>query len=163
MKLEPGDNGLLQRLPQTVASRLESRGRQRHFDTGEVLFRQGEPNRYLHAIVRGRVKVERVYPNLFPTLLLAEVGPGEVVGEEGLLYGSLRRTTATAVEETDTFELPSEALADALAEQLHETAELLQLLCRQAQAPESRAQHSEMKGAEGRSTLARPWPLGGGD
>ena len=145
----------------TVASRLESRGRQRHFDPGEVLFRQGEPNQYLHAIVRGRVKVERVYPNLLPTMLLAEVGPGEVAGEEGLLYGSLRRTTATAVEETDTLEVPSEALADVLAEQLHETAELLQLLCRQARAPESPGQHRRSRGRKGVPAGATQ-PLGGG-
>jgi CRP-like cAMP-binding protein len=106
MKIEPRGDGLLHMLPHTVASRLESRGRQRHFDPGEVLFSQGEPNHYLHAIVRGRVKVERVYPNLLPTMVLAEVGPGEVAGEEGLLYGSLRRTTATNVGETDTLEVP---------------------------------------------------------
>jgi CRP-like cAMP-binding protein len=160
MKIDPSDDGLLHKLPHAVASRLESRGRQRHFDPGEVLFRQGEPNHHLHAIVRGRVKVERVYPNLLPTMVLAEVGPGEVAGEEGLLFGSLRRTTATAVEETDTLEVPSEALADVLSEQLHETAELLQLLCRQGHALNSPGQHPEIKTAEGRSTQARPSRLG---
>ena len=150
MKVEPCDDGLLQTLHRTVASRLGSHGRPRHFDTGEVLFRQGEPNQYLHAIVRGRVKVERVYPNLLSTMVLAEVGPGEVAGEEGLLYGSLRRTTATAVEETDTLEVPSEALADVLAEQLHETAELLQLLRRQAGGPDIPASAVGDQEADGR-------------
>ena len=101
-----------------------------------------------------------MYPNLLPTMLLAEVGPGEVVGEEGLLYGSLRRTTATAVEETDTLEVPSEALADVLAEQLHETAELLQLLCRQARAPDTPAQQGDEQGGR---ALPRPPAAWGGD
>jgi hypothetical protein len=79
---------------------------------------------------------------------------------KGCSYGNLRRTTATAVQQADTLEVPSEALAHVLAEQLHEPAELLQLLCRQAQAPESRAQHSEIQSAEGRSTQARPSRLG---
>jgi CRP-like cAMP-binding protein len=89
-------------------------------------------------------------------MLLAEVGPGEVVGEEGMLYGNLRRTTATAVEETETLEVPSEALADVLAEQLQETAALLQLLCRGARAPDARAQQSEIKRPGGRSKPVRP-------
>jgi CRP/FNR family transcriptional regulator, cyclic AMP receptor protein len=156
MKGDSGDHGLLRRLPPAVVARLESRGRQRHFAVGEVLLRQDEPNQYLHAIVSGHVRVERVYPNLLPTMLLAEMGPGEVVGEEGLLYGNLRRTTATAVEETETLEVPSEALADVLAEQLQETAALLQLLCRGARAPDSRAQQSEIKRPGGRSKPVRP-------
>lgn len=41
-----------------------------------------------HRIERGRVRVERAHPQLTEPILLAELGPGEVVGEMGVLDGA---------------------------------------------------------------------------
>ena len=134
MLSEPDEARPFGGLPPTTAARLEERGRRRHFAPGDVLLRQGEPGDSLHAIVRGRVRIERCHPNLLPTMLLAEAGPGEVVGQVGVLYREPRSATVTAVDETETLEIGGAALADVLAEKLQDALSLLRLLCQRAEA-----------------------------
>ncbi len=128
MLVRSPEPALVGRPPPGIVAHLESRGRHRHFVAGEVVLPQDEPGSCVHVVVRGYVRVERVYPGLFATMVLAEAGPGDVVGAAGVLFGDLRATTATAIEETDTIEVHSEALRELLAEKLQEAADLVQLL-----------------------------------
>jgi CRP-like cAMP-binding protein len=67
--------------------------------------RQGEVARSLHVIVSGRVRLERPHPALLAPMELDELGPGEVVGERGLLDGRPHSDTVTAIDDTETIEL----------------------------------------------------------
>jgi signal transduction histidine kinase len=67
--------------------------------------REGDASDSLHIIVRGRVRVSQARPHAVQPLVLAELGPGEVVGEMGVLDNQPRSATVTALEETDTLEV----------------------------------------------------------
>ena len=95
-------------------AQLEQRGRVRNFGTDEELMRQGQPSDCLHVIMHGRVRVERWHVALQDPVILAELGPGEVVGEMGVLDGGPRSATVRAIEPTETIELSAEALHELL-------------------------------------------------
>jgi CRP-like cAMP-binding protein len=87
------------------------RGRRRRYPKGCVLMVQGDPAEAMHVILEGTVRVTRVDPDLQVRLHLADLGPGEVVGEIGVLSGNPRNATVTAVTDVVTLELgPSDVL-----------------------------------------------------
>ena len=71
--------------PDDGLERLTVLGHRRHFEPGEVLARQGKPNEWLHVITSGRVGLECEHPALEQPILLEEMGPGGVIGEDSLL------------------------------------------------------------------------------
>jgi CRP-like cAMP-binding protein len=72
---------------------------------------QGDPAEAMHVILEGSVRVTRVEPDLQVRLHLADLGPGEVVGEIGVLSGNPRNATVTALTDVVTLELgPSDVL-----------------------------------------------------
>ena len=73
--------------------------------------RQGEVACSLHVIVSGRVRLERWHPALRVPMELDELGPGDVVGELGLLDGQPHSDTVTAIDDTETIELDTTAVA----------------------------------------------------
>lgn len=101
---------LFQDLPPDAARHLASYAHGCLFAPGARLMRQGDPGRSFHAILRGRVRVERAHPDLPTPVVLAELGPGEVVGEMGALDGQPRSATVVAVEPTETIELEPSAM-----------------------------------------------------
>jgi CRP-like cAMP-binding protein len=66
---------------------------------GERLFRQGDQSACMHLIERGRIDVH-VETTGTRTQALAQLGPGEVLGEISLLGAGTRTATAVAVEPT---------------------------------------------------------------
>jgi CRP/FNR family transcriptional regulator len=64
----------------------------------------------MHIIVEGRVRVSRSHAELLQPVVLAELGPGEIVGEMGLLDNEPRVATVTAIADTLTLELSDSAL-----------------------------------------------------
>ena len=97
-------------LPPTGLTRLAQQGKTRHFPAGSRLMHQGDVSVSMYIIVEGRVRVERSHPALLGPVLLAELGPGEVVGEIGVLDGEPRTATVTAVKDTETLELDAATL-----------------------------------------------------
>lgn len=71
----------------------------RHLATGDVLFSQGDPSDFIYVIESGRLDVSRPSP-LGESLMIAELGAGEFVGEMGPLFGLPRSATVRAVEPT---------------------------------------------------------------
>ena len=94
--------------------RLAAHGRSRRFRAGEALLRQGDIGGAMYVIVRGRVRVERSHPDLSEPAQILELGPGESVGELGVLDLTPWPQTVTAVEETDTIELSAVLLAETM-------------------------------------------------
>jgi CRP/FNR family transcriptional regulator len=97
-------------LPPIGLVRLAQQGKTRHFPAGSPLMHQGDVSDALYIIVEGRVRVERSHPALLGPVLLAELGPGEVVGEMGLLDREPRTATVRAVKDTETLELDAATL-----------------------------------------------------
>jgi CRP-like cAMP-binding protein len=94
--------------------RLAAHGRPRLFRAGEPLLRQGEVSGVMYVIVRGRVRKERSHPVLSEPAEILELGPGESVGELGVLDLTPWPETVTAVEETDALELSALLLAETM-------------------------------------------------
>src|SRR5687767_10043531 len=86
-------------------ARLASQGQRRTFPAGETLLRQGEVSGAMYVIVRGRVQKQRSHPDLREPAEILELGPGESVGELGVLDLAPWPETVVALEETDTLEL----------------------------------------------------------
>ncbi|TMC06025.1 MAG: cyclic nucleotide-binding domain-containing protein [Chloroflexi bacterium] len=101
---------LFKELPEPGLEMLAERGRPKHFAAGAVIMRQGEASDALHVITRGRVRVERGQAGETP-LILAELGPGDVIGEMGLLDNARRSATVTALEDTETLEIHATVMA----------------------------------------------------
>ena len=101
---------LFKELPEPGLQMLAERGRPKHFAAGVVIMRQGDASDALHVITHGRVRVERNQPGDTP-LVLAELGPGDVIGEMGLLDNAPRSATVTALEDTETLELHATVMA----------------------------------------------------
>ena len=94
--------------------RLAAHGRRRRFQPGEPLLRQGAVSGAMYVIVRGLVRKERSHPDLSEPTEVLELGPGESVGELGVLDLAPWPETVTAVEETDTIELSAVLLVETL-------------------------------------------------
>ena len=88
--------------PFTAAAFADLRGVLRHtpLARGATLLRQGDPDRDVYLILRGRLGVRAEHANGTSTLV-DEVGPGSLVGEMALLTGQPRTATVFAVEDSD--------------------------------------------------------------
>lgn len=95
-------------------ARLASLGRPHRFRAGEPLYRQGEAGGVMHVILRGRVRTEQSHPDLSEPVVVLELGPGESVGEMGVLDLKPWPSTVTAVEETETLALSALLLAETM-------------------------------------------------
>ena len=94
--------------------RLAAHARPRLFRGGESLLRQGDVSGAMHVIVRGRVRRVRTHPALSEPTTVLELGPGESVGELGVLDLAPWPETVTALEETETLELSALVLAETM-------------------------------------------------
>src|SRR5438552_3127009 len=99
-------------VPLDGLARLGEEGSRRSFPAGSVLMAQGADSDSMHIIVSGQVRVERSHPDLTEPLELAILGPGEVVGEMGVLDGAPRSATITAIADTETLEIAAPLLAE---------------------------------------------------
>lgn len=78
----------------------------RHFQQGEILFRQGDPSDHVLRIVSGSAEVLREVGNA--TIVLGTVLAGQFVGEMGVIERRLRNATVRAVTavEAEQFSVP---------------------------------------------------------
>ena len=92
-------------------ARLAAAGERRVYAPGERLMKQGDAAASMWVILSGKVSVVREHPDLAAPIPLAVLGPGEVVGEMGLLDGDPRSATVNAIEATITMEVAQSALS----------------------------------------------------
>lgn len=120
----------VQGLSAEAFAQLAGAGRMRRFREGEELMRQSEASGSMFVILTGGVRVVRTPRDLARPVLLAVIGPGDVVGEMGLLDGGPRSATVTALGETVTVEIDAPTLARCVAEHPDLYAGLLRVLSR---------------------------------
>lgn len=118
---------------------LLAAGTTRHFETGEVLLRQGDPGSHVLVLTAGYVKVVRLEPD-GNTLLLAVRGPGELLGELAVLDGTVRSATTIALRPSLTFVLPKTAFERVIDRFGLENVLLRHLLARYREGEEIRGQ-----------------------
>ena len=121
---------LFEQIPLDGLSHLAQQGQARTFEAGSQLMQQGAASDCMHIILRGRVQVERSHPDLKEPLVLAELGPGQSVGEMGVLDDEPRSATVVALEETETMEISAHQLAEVVLRYPEVTAALLRTITR---------------------------------
>jgi predicted signal transduction protein with EAL and GGDEF domain len=121
---------LLRGLPPEGLRQLARLGHPRTFPAHSRLMQQGEPSDVVFVLITGRVRVERGEEGGTDTIVLAELGPGETVGEMGALERLPRSATVIALEETETIELSAMALAATVLQYPQVEKGLLRLLSR---------------------------------
>jgi CRP-like cAMP-binding protein len=94
---EPGRDELLAGLPPAEAKEALALAKERRFESGEVLFRQGDEARGFMVLVEGRVKVAQTTADGRETLVRF-IMPGELFGCVPLLGQDRYPGTAQAVE-----------------------------------------------------------------
>ncbi|GEM_PF-3361671 len=104
-------NGEFRHISHEHLAEFARQGRRQLFAGGAVLMRQGAESDCLHILVKGEVKVERD-DGAGHSFVLAELQPGDIVGEMGVLHGDPRTATVTAVSEVETLELSASFLHD---------------------------------------------------
>ena len=72
----------------------------RHFDAGEVVFREGDRSNTCYVVRAGRVRAVREHSGR-RTLTLATLGPGDIFGELAMFEDETRSATIEALEDTD--------------------------------------------------------------
>lgn len=95
---------------------LMDSGADRRFKRGATLIRQGDASDRMYVILSGSVHVVREHPDALEPVLLAVLGPGELVGEMGILDGGMRSATVTAAQETVAVEIEADVVAARIAE-----------------------------------------------
>jgi CRP/FNR family transcriptional regulator, cyclic AMP receptor protein len=113
-----------------------------HLLPGELLWRQGDPSGGLHLVESGRLAITARAPGE-REMAIAEVGPGEVLGELPLLAGGERTASVRAIEAASVLVLDRArfrallAALDPAAEALRRR--LLEIVCRRL-----RARHADL-------------------
>jgi CRP-like cAMP-binding protein len=103
---------LLEGVPARDLQPLFGAAREMRLLADEVLFREGDATDGLYLITAGTVRVSATHED--GNTLHATVTAGDVLGEMGVLDGQPRSGTATVVEETAAYFLPSEPFLDVL-------------------------------------------------
>ena len=138
---------LFRSIPPEGIAHLAERGTSRRFAAGEVLMRQDEASSTMFVILSGRVRVERALPSE-GAVGLAELGPGDVVGEMGLLDRAPRSATVTAIEPTQALEIHATALAFVLIEYPEVATALLRTLSHRLRTTDELVEEMSRRQAE---------------
>lgn len=103
------DVPLLTQATNEQRERLASTSYPKRLARGQVLFVAGEPCDALYVVQAGRLKVSVSSPH-GDELVLAVIGPGESVGELGIVDDGVRSAGAEALEDTTLICLPRDAV-----------------------------------------------------
>ena len=97
-------------VPPDRVAELEQAGARRRYPSGAFLFLEGDESDSVHVILDGRVQVESTRDD-GRTQLRAILGPGQVLGELGVLAGIARTGGALALDDVTTLRIPAEPFA----------------------------------------------------
>jgi CRP-like cAMP-binding protein len=107
---------LIQNLPAAALASLADDVTFRHIDDGEALFQQGDPGASAFIIHEGWVKVV-IHNEEGEEIILNQCGPGEVIGEIGLIDGNPRSAGVVALSPVVALELRRDPFLRVLAQQ----------------------------------------------
>lgn len=142
------DVELFRTIPGESLAVLSAHGARRAFRASSHLMRQGDVGHSLHIVVKGRVRLERWHAALVAPVVLEELGPGEIVGELGVLDGRPLADTVTAIEDTETIELSEAALTEVVLQFPASSTTLLAALSRCVRSPADLAERMAREGRD---------------
>ncbi len=107
---------------------------EQHFDFATIppnrdIIRQDEYGNFMVVLLSGAIAVDRVQP-WGERLRLAEIRPGEILGEMSLLDSGIRFSACTTMSECEVGVLTAERMDDMMAASPHLAANLIALLAR---------------------------------
>jgi CRP/FNR family transcriptional regulator, cyclic AMP receptor protein len=108
----PAEHWLVQGVPEAQLMPLLAAGEERHYHSGEAIFQEGDPATGLFLVLTGNVRVTTTSDDGETFLSVAR--PNEVLGEMGVLDGENRSATATAVNASVLYYLPTDPVLDVL-------------------------------------------------
>lgn len=108
-------------------SQLRSRGVTRRYARGAVLCRERQASDAVFLVQAGRVKVSYLAPE-GREVVLALRGPGDVIGELGVLDGGPRSATVTALDDVEAVVVPAARYRDLVASDPELSFRLLRLV-----------------------------------
>ncbi len=82
----------------------------KHFTSGEVIFKEGEPSDYVCVVVSGRVAISIATEN--GSKIIAELGKNEPFGEHAAITGNPRAATAFALDNSTIRMISKQDIAD---------------------------------------------------
>lgn len=100
----------------------------RHYEPGQVVFRQGEPGNALFGVLSGKIRIS-VTSEDGQELNLNLIEPGEIVGEIAFIDGGARTATGTAAAVTTCFSIARVPFFALLDRRPQISRHLLNLLC----------------------------------
>ena len=130
-------SGLMGSIPTEPLARLAARGRELHADAGEVIFREGDPNRGGFLVVEGLVEIRK------GRALVSMRQAGDAFGELGLNDGEPHEFTAIATEHTHILNLSNEDLFDTILDYPEVGLELVRGFARRLSELAQRIHHLE--------------------
>ncbi|MGH3442029.1 MAG: HD-GYP domain-containing protein [Nitriliruptorales bacterium] len=96
---------VLRALPEDALQNLATRARQREFEAGAVIVREGEEGRSLHVLVSGVARAVHPSDDGSAEVALRTMRPGEVFGELAVLDPATRSASVLAVSACRTIEV----------------------------------------------------------
>lgn len=115
-------------LSEPEAERLLRYARMEHHPANRRLFRQGESDHSLIAVLGGRIKLSRHSAD-GREVILGIVGAGEVIGEMALLTGQARSADATAMERCEILIIERRDFLPVLENNAGLCIKLLEMIC----------------------------------
>lgn len=94
-------SGPLRDLSDDLVDELIDQCDRRRCEGGERLITQGDDDRRAYVVLHGRVRVLQRRTDQPGVTVIAEVGPGEMVGEMALLADGVRRASVVAIRDTE--------------------------------------------------------------
>ena len=108
-------------------SRLVAAVQELHFNPGEYLFAEGEPNKGLYAIADGAVRITRISAHGREQVLMI-AGAGHTINEVSVFDGGPCPATAVAEEPTSVILIPTPAIWECLREDTAVAASSLKIM-----------------------------------
>ncbi len=121
-------NELFRRLPAAALDRVAELAARRSFDSGTVIFRQGDTGDALYGVVSGRVRISTSAAG-GREVFLNIMEPGDTFGEIAVMDGLSRTAAATALEKTTLLVIRRSDFLLLLEREPRLAIRLLELLC----------------------------------
>src|SRR5688572_6755631 len=121
---------LFRTLSPAQLAKLIAGSSQRWFPTGYAIIQHGERRHSVYVVLSGRVRVAETLADNSSDTCVAELGPGEVFGELGILKERTRTVTVVALERTSCLLIPDVNFVDALHTSPETALGLVQVMAR---------------------------------
>jgi CRP-like cAMP-binding protein len=122
-----GQRGFFGALEPETADALKSHGVSRRYARGTALFHEGQAAERVLVLLSGTVKLSSLSED-GKEVLLALRGPGDLLGELGMLDGEPRSATAIALDEVEALVMPAADFRSFLEKHPRATLRILEML-----------------------------------